>query len=319
MDEQTPTTSSRDKNISSIDRSNLLTEQRLPESMNLDHLPIAAAVDLMNQQDAIAVQAVAAQRDDIAAAVAMVAESLKNNGRLIYIGAGTSGRLGVLDASECPPTFGVDPRMVQGIIAGGEAAMFRSQEGAEDHPEGGAAAVDAKRVTSADVVMGIAAGGTTPFVRGGLARARELGAKTIFLCCVQPTALEPEVDIIIRPLTGPEVLTGSTRLKAGTATKLVLNQITTLAMVQLGKVYENLMVDLRASNKKLQDRSARIVATITGSDVEKSRELLKNAGGDVKTAIIMQKRGVDRAEAENILKSFNGELRRATEGGNAGR
>ena len=181
----------------------------------------------------------------------LVVAAMRRGGRLIYVGAGTSGRLGVLDAAECPPTFRTDPELVQGIIAGGQAAMFQAQEGAEDSAGGGAAAIDERAVGEADVVVGIAAGGTTPFVHGALRRAAERGAGTVFLSCVQPVENEPAVDVVIRPITGPEVVTGSTRLKAGTATKLVLNTISTLAMVQMGKVYENLMVDLRATNQKL--------------------------------------------------------------------
>jgi len=293
------------------DRSGLLTEQRLPESMDLDRMPTAAAVELMNRQDAIAVAAVAAQRDAVAAAVELVADRLRGGGRLIYVGAGTSGRLGVLDAAECPPTFGTDPGIVQGIIAGGEAAMFRSQEGVEDRADDGAAAIDEKGIAKSDVVMGIAAGGTTPLVRGALRRAREHGAATIFLCCVAPTADEPQADIVIRPLVGPEVLTGSTRLKAGTATKLVLNQITTLAMVRLEKVYQNLMVDLRATNLKLRDRSVRIVQMITELGRDKATALVESADGEAKTAIVMHLRNVGAAEAREILKLNVGILRGA--------
>jgi len=230
---------------------------------------------------------------------------------LIYVGAGTSGRLGVLDSAECPPTFRTDPDLVQGIIAGGEAAMFKSQEGAEDRPDGGAAAIDAKNVEPNDVVIGIAAGGTTPFVHGALRRATERGARTIFLTCVQTVRGEPQVDLVIRPLVGPEVLTGSTRLKAGTATKLVLNTITTLAMVRLGKVYENLMVDLRATNQKLWDRGARIIATLTGINREAALDLLKRADGHVKAAIVMQHRSVDLPTATRLLGSHGGRLRDA--------
>jgi N-acetylmuramic acid 6-phosphate etherase len=291
------------------DRSHLLTEQRLPESMNLDAMSVEDAVALMNAQDARAVAAVGAERRSIARAVELVAESLRQGGRLIYVGAGTSGRLGVLDASECPPTFRADPESVQGIIAGGEAAMFRSQEGAEDRPQDGAAAINAKQVGPTDVVMGIAAGGTTPFVHGALRRAAELGARTIFLACVEPVTGEPTVDVAIRPLVGPEVLTGSTRLKAGTATKLVLNTITTLAMVQIGKVYGNLMVDLRATNEKLWDRGARIISTVTGIDRDSAMKLLKQAEGQVKAAIVMQKRSVDFETAREMLERAAGKLR----------
>lgn len=291
------------------DRSHLLTEQRLAESMNLDATSVEDAVALMNRQDAAAVAAVGAIGAEIAAAVRIVARSLSAGGRLIYVGAGTSGRLGVLDAAECPPTFRSDPNMVQGIIAGGEAAMFRSQEGAEDRPEDGAAAMDAKDVGPNDAVLGIAAGGTTPFVHGALRRARERGAKTIFLTCVQRSANEPEVDVVLRALVGPEVLTGSTRLKAGTATKLILNTISTLAMVQLGKVYENLMVDLRASNQKLWDRGARIVATITGLGREEAMEVLNCADGRVKVAIVMHHRKLDAPAAGELLERYGGRLR----------
>src|SRR5437773_4740769 len=279
------------------DRSHLLTEQRLAESMNLDAMSVAEAVALMNGQDAKAVAAVGAVQDGVAAAVKLVVLCLRKGGRLFYFGAGTSGRLGVLDAAECPPTYRTDPEMVQGIIAGGESAMFKAKEGAEDSPEQGAAVVDEKRVGADDVVMGIAAGGTTPFVHGALRRAAARGAKTIFLSCVQPVADEPVVDVVIRPLTGPEVVTGSTRLKAGTATKLVLNTISTLAMVQLGKVYENLMVDLRATNTKLWDRGARIISTLTNLPRHEAMELLKMADGHVKVAIVMQRRNVGAEDA----------------------
>ena len=293
------------------DRSHLLTEQRLTKSMELDAMGVEEAVALMNDQDAVAVAAVAAERANVARAVRLVAEALRRSGRLIYFGAGTSGRLGVLDAAECPPTFRTDPEMVQGVIAGGEAAMFRAQEGAEDKAEDGAAAVDAKNAGANDVVMGIAAGGTTPFVHGALRRAAERGCRTVFLSCVQPVPDEPKVDVIIRPLTGPEVVTGSTRLKAGTATKLVLNTISTLAMVQLGKVYGNLMVDLRATNQKLWDRGARIIATVTGLGRDESMQLLRRADGHVKLAVVMHERGVDPPAARQLLDGAGGRLRDA--------
>lgn len=291
------------------DRSHLLTELRLPESMSLDRMSAEQAVALMNAQDARAVEAVSAERVNVARAAELVEAALRGGGRLIYVGAGTSGRLGVLDAAECPPTFRSDPEQVQGVIAGGEAAMFRAQEGAEDRAEDGAAAVDARRVTPPDVVMGIAAGGTTPFVHGALRRARELGAKTIVLSCVQPVPDEPPVDVVIRALTGPEVLTGSTRLKAGTATKLVLNQITTVAMVRLGKVYENLMVDLRATNQKLWDRGARIVATLTGLSRDEAMDLLRRADGRVKVAVVMHRKKASAEEATRLLDASGGDLR----------
>ena len=294
-----------------MNRSHLLTEQRLPESANLDTMSLEEAVALMNAQDAVAVQAVATQQAPIARAVELAAEALRSGGRLLYFGAGTSGRLGVLDAAECPPTFRTDPRMVQGVIAGGEAAMFRAQEGAEDRAEDGAAAVDAREVGGHDVVVGIAAGGTTPYVHGALRRARERGAKTVFVSCVQQVPNEPAVDVVIRPLTGPEVITGSTRLKAGTATKLVLNTLSTLTMVRLGKVHGNLMVDLRATNAKLRDRASRIVQTVTGLAAGQADALLERAEGHVKLAIVMHARNASADEARNLLEASAGSLRAA--------
>ncbi|CAN5509110.1 N-acetylmuramic acid 6-phosphate etherase [soil metagenome] len=294
-------------------RANLLTEQRLPDSIELDRMSIAEAIALMNAQDAVAVRAVAAVQSDVVHAVELVVTALSHEGRLFYVGAGSSGRLGVLDASECPPTFRTDPEKIQGIIAGGERAMFRSQEGAEDSADDGASALAEKELTDRDVVIGLAAGGTTPFVHGALRMAAARGARTIFLTCVDQIENEPTVDVVIRPLVGPEVLTGSTRLKAGTATKLVLNQISTIAMVRLGKCYENLMVDLRATNEKLWDRGARIVATLTGIERTAALELLKRADGRVKTATIMQRRSVDVVEANRLLEQASGQLRAALE------
>lgn len=276
-------------------------------------MSVEDAIGVMNEQDARALAAAVAERANVARAVRLVAAALQAGGRLIYMGAGTSGRLGVLDASECPPTFRTTPEQVQGIIAGGEDAMFRAKEGAEDSAEGGAAGVDEKNVGPNDVVMGIASGGTTPFVHGALRRAAARGAKTIFLSCVQPVPNEPPVDVVIRPLTGPEVLTGSTRLKAGTATKLILNQITTLAMVQLGKVYENLMVDLRATNSKLVDRATRMIVTLTGAPREVAADLLTKADGRVKLAVVMYRRNVDASEATKLLEQAGGTLRKAIE------
>lgn len=294
------------------DRSHLLTEQRLAASMNLDAMSIEEALAVMAHEDAVAVQAVQSQQTAIAAAIRLVVQAFAQDGRLIYVGAGTSGRLGVLDASECPPTFRCEAERVQGIIAGGPQAMFRAQEGAEDRGEDGSAAMDEYHVSPRDVVMGIAAGGTTPFVHGALRRAAELGARTVFLSCVQPVPNEAEVDVVIRPLTGPEVLTGSTRLKAGTATKLILNQITTIAMVQMGKVCENLMVDLKATNTKLRDRATRIIQTLTGVCRERAAELLQQADGHVKLAIVMHQRGVSADQARQLLAAAGGKLRQAT-------
>jgi N-acetylmuramic acid 6-phosphate etherase len=222
--------------------------------------------------------------------------------------------LGVIDASECPPTFLSDPDMVQGVISGGPQAMFRSVEAAEDRVEGGAAAVDERDVGPNDVVFGIATGGTTPFVHGAIARARERGAGTVFFACVRREEVPDAADVSIRVLTGPEVITGSTRLKAGTATKMVLNMITTLSMVQIGKVYENLMVDLNSyACTKLVDRSARIISRVTGVDRPAALELLERAKGRVKTAIVMQRKGVGREEAERLLARGNGNVRAVLE------
>ncbi|MFT3789148.1 MAG: N-acetylmuramic acid 6-phosphate etherase [Tepidisphaeraceae bacterium] len=293
----------------SSDRGHLLTEQRLADSMTLDAMSIDQAIAVMNAQDRVAVEAVEKVRPAVVQAVQLVAAALKAGGRLVYFGAGTSGRLGVLDASECPPTFRADPNQIRGVIAGGNDAMFRAKEGAEDSIEGGAKDVEALSIGKNDVVMGIATGGTTPYVHGALRRAAQLGAKTIFFSCVQPVPNEPAVDCVIRPLTGPEVLTGSTRLKAGTATKLVLNQITTITMVQLGKCYENLMVDLKASNSKLVDRSIRIIRMITGVDYATAHDFLTRADNHVKPAIVMQKLGVDLPTAKAKLEAAGGRLR----------
>lgn len=293
------------------DRSHLLTEQRNPASMNLDAMSISDAVALFNAQDQLAVAAVAKEHANIVRAIQLVVAAFKSGGRLFYIGAGTSGRLGVLDASECPPTFRADPSMVQGLIAGGPDAMFRAQEGAEDSPIQAAADLDARQLSSKDVVFGIASGGTTPYVHGGLRHAKNIGAKTIFFSCVQPFPDETPVDVVIRPLTGPEILTGSTRLKAGTATKLVLNTITTVAMVQIGKCYENLMVDLRASNSKLRDRAARIVCTLTGVPRDIAFTTLDQADGHVKLAILMLKKSLPAPAAQKLLDQCDGHLRQA--------
>ncbi len=295
------------------DRSHILTERENPDSARLDTLPIEEAVAVMNAQDASAVAAVGAQRAAIAAAVRLVAAAFAAGGRLIYLGAGTSGRLGVLDASECPPTFCSDPDMVVGLIAGGDAALRRSIENVEDDPAAGTDALRALEVGPKDVVLGIAAGGTTPYVHGALIEAARRGAHTIFLICTDPAHVTlpagvPELFIAVP--TGPEVLTGSTRLKAGTATKLVLNMITTLAMVQIGKTYGNLMVDIDAlRNAKLVDRGARIISRITGAGRDEALKLLHDAGGRVKRAIVMQKRACDVFTADNLLKDAQGKLR----------
>lgn len=271
-------------------------------------------VDLINAEDRMVPAAVATQREQIASAIEVAEASFRAGGRLLYVGAGTSGRLGVLDASECPPTFGSDPEMVQGIIAGGLPALTRAQEGAEDSLDGGAAVMDEYMVGPKDFVVGIAASGTTPYVHAALRRARERGAKTAIISCSQlARPILEAVDIAILPIVGPEVVTGSTRMKAGTATKLVLNTITTGAMIRLGKTYSNLMVDLQATNNKLKDRSERIVSELCGIDRNEARGLLVRSGKSVKTAIVMHKMKVSREEAESALAGVGGVIRKLFE------
>ena len=288
-----------------------LTEQQNPRSKRIDLLSPLEITDLINAEDRMVAQAVGEEREAIAHAVELAVQAFRRGGRLLYVGAGTSGRLGVLDAAEMPPSYGVSPELVQGIIAGGYAALVRAQEGAEDSPEAGAAALDERNVTSDDFVLGIATSGTTPFVHGALARARELGARTGFLLCTYPPRELTELhDVVIAPLVGPEVITGSTRMKAGTATKLVLNTITTGAMVLLGKVYGNLMVDLQVTCQKLQDRGERILMETLDLDRAGATNLLGLAGGKVKVAIVMEKLGVDLPEAERRLHEVEGVVSR---------
>jgi N-acetylmuramic acid 6-phosphate etherase len=298
------------------DRSRLTTEKRNRASADIDSRSTLGIVEIINRQDHRVAAAVATQKRRIARAVDIIVRSFRNGGRLFYVGAGTSGRLGVLDASECPPTFGVTRTMVQGIIAGGRQALVRSVEGAEDHPVDGVKAIDRRRVRPVDVVCGIAACGLTPFVRGALRRARQIGASVLFITCAPEATKYIRADVIINPVVGPEVVTGSTRMKAGTATKLVVNTLTTAAMIRMGKVYGNLMVDLRATNAKLQDRSERIVMAATGVGRLAARRLLKAAEGRAKTAILMQLRKVDPGEAMRLLAGSGECLRAAMAGGN---
>ncbi len=285
------------------------TEKRNPRSENIDERSTLEIVTLINEEDMLVPKAVGRQRRNIAAAVDLIVERLRGGGRLYYVGAGTSGRLGVLDASECPPTFGVQPTLVQGIIAGGRRALVRAVEGAEDHADDGAKAIDKNRLRPKDVLVGLAACGMTPYVRGALQRARRIGAGTIFVTCAPEAVGSLPAEIIINPVVGPEVVTGSTRMKAGTATKLVLNTLTTTAMIKLGKVYGNLMVDLQATNAKLRDRSIRIVMAVTKLPRPRARALLQRAGGKVKVAIVMHYRRVDAKRALEILAE-NGQLLR---------
>ena len=291
-----------------------LTERRNPRTTRIDLAAPAEIVALMLAEDRTVADAVASLQPQIAQAIELAESAFREGGRLIYVGAGTSGRLGVLDASECPPTFGTDPTMVVGVIAGGLDALTRSQEGAEDVAADGAAAVAKLNVSAKDFVVGIAASGTTPYVRGALERAIELGARTAILACSAPPAdLAKKVTVAIVPLTGPEVITGSTRLKAGTATKMVLNMISTGALVRLGKTYENLMVDLRPMSAKLVDRGERIVMELCGVDRAAAKTVIAAAGGSVKTAIVMQKLSLPRAAAEEKLRAAGGVIRRAME------
>lgn len=286
-----------------------LTEQRNPRSAGIDQLDTLAIVDLINAEDRQVAVAVGRERETIARAIDLVVECLAGGGRLFYVGAGTSGRLGVLDASEMPPTYRTEPHRVQGIIAGGFEALLRAQEGAEDHPEDGAAAMDEHAIDANDFVLGIAASGTTPFVHGALARARERGARTGFLLCNQASPqLRAAHDVVIAPLVGPEVITGSTRMKAGTATKLVLNTISTAAMVKTGKVFGNLMVDLQVTCQKLQDRGERILVDTLGVTREEAARLLDASGGHVKAAIVMARLGVDAAGARRALEAAGGSI-----------
>lgn len=286
------------------------TERRHPASGEIDRMETAELVDLFLHEDATVPGAVAAARDAIVRAVTLVESAFRAGGRLVYVGAGTSGRLGVLDASECPPTFGTDPAMVRGIIAGGDAALTAPIEGAEDRPEDGAAEMSRLAVGPADVVVGIAASGGTPFVIGALGEAARRGSGLVLVTCASPPQeVENLGTLVIRLDVGPEIVTGSTRLKAGTATKLVLNILTTGAMIRLGKTYGNLMVDLQARNAKLHDRGERILMSVAGVDRATARLALSAAGGSVRTAIAMQVLDVGREEAEVRLRAADHRLR----------
>jgi N-acetylmuramic acid 6-phosphate etherase len=287
-----------------------LTERRNPRTATIDTASALEIVDLIGAEDAAVPAAVARARGEIARAIDLIEAAFRAGGRLVYVGAGTSGRLGVLDAAECPPTFGTPPEMVVGLIAGGLPALVRSVEGAEDDVNAGIGEMDARRVGAADVVVGIAASGTTPFVRAALSRAQTLGARTALVSMSEPPALLRETcDVCIVVPVGPEVVTGSTRMKSGTATKLVLNMLTTGAMIRLGKTWGNLMVDLRAWNDKLVDRSRRILMETTGLGRDEAGARLEAAGGSVKTAIVMTRCGVDRAAAERLIAEHAGRLR----------
>lgn len=293
----------------------LLTEQANPASEGLDALPTLEILRVMNGEDSKVAAAVGAVIPKIAEAVDAIVHAIENGGRLFYIGAGTSGRLGVLDASECSPTFNVPPDLAQGIIAGGEAAFSRATEASEDDPEAGVRDLLGAGFTSKDVLVGIAASGRTPYVLGAVAKARELGAVTAGIACTPESELAHAVDIAIEPLPGPEIIAGSTRLRAGTATKLVLNMLSTTAMVRLGYVYGNLMVNVRPKNRKLEDRACRIIAQAAGVTYGRAVELLDEAGRNVKTAIVMQKLGLSREQAERRLLAAKGRISMALASG----
>lgn len=291
----------------------LLTEQRNPSTADIDIQSTEVILRKINFEDKLVAHAVERELEPIARAVDIVVESFRAGGRLIYLGSGTSGRLGILDAAECPPTFGTDPEMVKGIIAGGKAAVFRSQEGAEDNEEQGRLDIEAEKISAKDVVCGIAASRRTPYVVAGIARARELGAKTIYITTNPRTEFNLEVDVAICPEVGPEVIMGSTRMKSGTAQKLVLNMLTTASMIKLGKVYENMMVDLQLTNNKLHERAKRIVSTATGVDYDTATRYLEEARGHVKTAIVMASDNLTLEEAHKKLEAANGFVRVAIE------
>ena len=278
----------------------LTTEKSNINSQNIDEVSTLKMLQIMNEEDKKVTNAVAKELNNISHAVDLVSNSLKNDGRLFYVGAGSSGRLGVLDAAECPPTFGIASTKIQGIIAGGERAVFTAVEGAEDDPNGATKQLDAREIRPKDVVIGIAASGVTPYVNGALEYASIIGCKTIFLTCNVLNST-PTVDVLIRPVVGPEVITGSTRLKAGTATKLVLNMISTGSMVSLGKTYGNLMVDLKPTNKKLIDRSIRIFCSIAKITEVEAETHLKRADNDLKIALVMKFKSCDKEAASRLL------------------
>ena len=296
-----------------LQRGYLLTEQANPNSENLDQRSPLELVDLFIQEDAKTIAAISEAREELAETITRTATALRKGGRLFYIGAGTSGRLGVLDAAECPPTFCTPPEQVQGIIAGGAGALVRSSEDLEDRPEDGASAIAHHQITAQDVVIGITAGGTTPYVHGALQASRQRGATTVFIACVPKDQVSADVDIDVRLLVGAEILAGSTRLKAGTVTKLALNIISTGTMVQLGKVYGNRMVDVAVTNTKLHDRALRILCDLTELTREDAGELLERSDRNVKLALLMHWTGLEKDPGDRLLKNYQGNLRTAVQ------
>jgi len=289
----------------------LVTEERNPDTSNIDTKSTLQILKLINTEDKKVALAVEKELPNIARAVDLIVNAFKSKGRLFYVGAGTSGRLGVLDAAECPPTFGTPPGMIRGIIAGGRRTLVRSKEGVEDDFKAGAKDLEKNKIGKKDVVVGIAASRRTPYVLGALEKAKEVGAKTIFVFCNPTLKLKAKADVAISPILGPEVIAGSTRMKAGTAQKMILNMLTTASMIKLGKVYQNLMVDLQARSEKLMERSKRIIMMATGVDYKKAERYLERADGKVKTALVMILSNVDRERAEKRLKAAGGFVAKA--------
>jgi N-acetylmuramic acid 6-phosphate etherase len=289
----------------------LPTEAINPSSLNLDKAPVSEIIEMMIAEDRKLITAVHREKQRIVHGVEIIVQALRKGGRIIFVGAGTSGRLGIVEAAEMPPTFGLSENMVQAIMAGGKEAVFTAKEGVEDNYEEGTRAIARLRVSPRDVVIGVSASGMTPFVRGGLTRARKSGAKIIFITCVTGSELEQFVDLIIAPAVGPEVIAGSTRLKAGTATKMVLNMLTTIAMVRTGKTYGNLMVDVQTGSEKLKDRARRIITIVTGLDSDAAEKLLKRSHWNVKAAIVMQKGNLSYMQATARLRQSNDSIRDA--------
>jgi N-acetylmuramic acid 6-phosphate etherase len=289
----------------------LPTEAINPVSLAVDKASVPEIIDMVVNEDRKVIAAVQKERERIAHGVEIVSQALRKGGRIIFIGAGTSGRLGVVEASEMPPTFGTSPTIVQAIMAGGQEAVFRAKEGVEDNYEEGARSIARLRLNKKDVVIGVSASGMTPFVRGGLTRARKAGAKIIFVTCWPGSELQNFVDLQIAPAVGPEIVAGSTRLKAGTATKMVLNMLTTISMIKVGKTYGNLMVDLRSGSEKLKDRARRILVMVTGITYEEADALLRRAKWNVKASIVMQKADLTLPQALKRLKKADDSVREA--------
>jgi len=290
----------------------LPTEAINPVSLAVDKAPVADIIDMVINEDRKVIAAVQKEKERIAHGVEIVAHAIKKSGRVVFVGAGTSGRLGVVEAAEMPPTFGTSPETVQAIMAGGQEAVFRAKEGVEDNYEEGARSIGRLRLGKKDVVIGVSASGMTPFVRGALTRARKSGAKIIFVTCWPGSELQTFVDVQIAPAVGPELIAGSTRLKAGTATKMVLNMLTTIAMIKVGKTYGNLMVDVRTGSEKLKDRARRIIGIVTGLDYGEADALLKRSKWNVKAAIVMQKENLTLPQALSRLKKSDDSIREAT-------